>query len=71
MTSKELNEQKIIPLRRELTRLETAEELLQDINKDLNNNYYGHIMGKNNKNKRCADLLDELRTKRMKDENIK
>ena len=49
----------------------TDEELLLDINKDLNNNYYGHIMGKYNKNQKCTDLLDDLRTQRMKDENIR
>ena len=49
----------------------TDEELLLDINKDLNNNYYGHIMGKYNKNKKCANLLNDLRTQRMIDENIR
>jgi hypothetical protein len=41
-------------------------ELMSDINKDLKNNLYGAML----KNIDCRVLLDDRRTRNMKNENI-
>ena len=44
--------------------------ILQDIEKDLANNQYGHDMGRKYPNKSCVEMLEHLRTPRMKKEGI-
>ena len=45
-------------------------KLMSDINKDLKNNLYGAMLGLRNKNIDCRVLLDDRRTRNMKNENI-
>lgn len=45
-------------------------DIKRDTEKDLKNNAYGSIIGANNPQKSCYELLDDLRTEKMKDENI-
>ena len=45
-------------------------ELISDINKDLKNNLYGATLGLKNKNADCRVLLNDRRTRNMKNENI-
>ena len=46
-------------------------QIIEDSQKDLKKNEYGSNMGSDNLNKACADLLDHLRTRNMKNENIR
>lgn len=46
------------------------DELISDINKDLKNNLYGAMLGLKNKNADCRVLLNDRRTRNMKNENI-
>ncbi len=48
----------------------SKDELISDINKDLKNNLYGAMLGLKNKNADCRVLLNDRRTRNMKNENI-
>ena len=45
--------------------------ILEDSRKDLQNNMYGSKLGERNKNKPCEWLLDDKRTRRMRDAGIR
>ena len=45
--------------------------ILEDSRKDLQNNMYGSKLGERNKNKPCEWLLDDRRTRRMRDAGIR
>ena len=49
----------------------SREDFNADVKKDLKNNEFGSIIGEHNKAKSCYDLLDFLRTQRMRDANIR
>ena len=44
--------------------------ILQDLEKDLANNQYGHDMGRKYPNKSCIEMLEHLRPPRMKKEGL-
>ena len=49
---------------------QSHQSIIEDSKKDLQNNLLGSILGQNNSDKSCLELLDYLRTPNMRKQNI-